>query len=79
MSPRIRNLFHSVAPSGSPTGVVISVLSSTSLLVTWQPPDEFEQNGIITGYQIVLSYQSEISEMYNVSGSKLSLQVDGNV
>ena len=59
---------------------MITVLSSTSLLITWQPPDEFEQNGIITGYQIqVLLYQNETSEMYNVSGSTLSLRVEGNV
>ena len=59
---------------------MITVLSSTSLLITWQPPDEFEQNGIITGDQIqVLLYQNESSEMYNVSGSTLSLRVEGNV
>ena len=42
------------APSGPPTSLTASALSSTSILITWQNPDEFDSNGIITTFEIVL-------------------------
>ena len=68
-----------VAPSGPPTDVNVTALSSTSLLVTWQPPELLERNGIITAYQIhVTTFGEETSNIYTVSGNTLSLQVKGN-
>ena len=68
-----------VAPSGPPTDVNVTALSSTSLLVIWQPPEPFERNGIITAYQIhVTTFGEETSNTYMVSGNTLSLHVEGN-
>ncbi|KAL1023895.1 hypothetical protein UPYG_G00048650 [Umbra pygmaea] len=42
-------------PSAPPQGVTCSSPSSTSLLVSWDPPPPEYQNGIITGYSIQYS------------------------
>ena len=68
-----------VAPSGPPTDVTAAALSSTSLLIIWQPPESFERNGIITAYQIhVTTSGNETLNTYMVSGNTRSLQVEGN-
>ena len=68
-----------VAPSGSPTDVNVTALSSTSLLVIWQPPELLEQNGIITVYQIhVATFGGETLTTYMVSGNTLSFEIGGN-
>lgn len=43
------------APSGPPTSVTVLALSSTSIVITWNNPEEFESNGILTGFVIVLT------------------------
>ncbi|XP_045139286.1 tyrosine-protein phosphatase Lar-like isoform X5 [Portunus trituberculatus] len=37
---------------GEPRNVKVEVINSTSIEVTWTPPDEKERHGIIRGYQI---------------------------
>lgn len=37
---------------GAPQNVKVEVINSTSIKVTWTPPDEKERHGIIRGYQI---------------------------
>ena len=44
-------LFYTV-PSGSPRNVLVTAMSSTSILVTWDSPLESEQNGIIISYTV---------------------------
>lgn len=41
-------------PSGPPQEVEAEVLSSTSIVLSWQPPAIQDWNGIIDGYQAVL-------------------------
>ena len=66
------------APTGPPTNINIIILSSTSLHIAWQSPNQFERNGMITGYEIqLISGQDEILQVYNVSGVSLSLQIEG--
>ena len=54
-------------PSGTPN---VIILSSTSIEVQWQPPDFIDQNGIITGYTVILTnMESGSSQKYNTSGN----------
>ena len=63
-------LLTSPEPSGTPNVIQISILSSTSIEVQWQPPDFIDQNGIITGYTVILTnMESGSSHEYNTSGN----------
>ena len=42
-------------PSGPPTNFTVKVLSSDSLLVSWNPPLLQDQNGIITHYTVTIT------------------------
>ncbi|XP_023335862.1 Down syndrome cell adhesion molecule-like protein Dscam2 [Eurytemora carolleeae] len=39
-------------PSGSPVSVRVEAVSSTQILVSWQPPREDDRNGILLGYSV---------------------------
>ena len=73
----IQNFTLSTVLSGPPTNIVVEVLSSTSLRIMWDPPDPFEQNGPIIGYEIVLLVQNGSRVNYDTSSSTFSLQIEG--
>jgi len=68
-----------IAPSGPPTGVLVTSQSESSIVIQWNPPELFERNGVISGYQVKLTYSNKISKVYTVSGFTLNLQIEGNV
>ena len=71
------SLFNLV-PSEGPRNVEVQVLSSHSVLVTWQPPRLSEQNGVIAGYSVQLTaLQSGNIEVYNLSRTASSQQIEG--
>lgn len=41
-------------PSGPPRNLIALPISSTSIVLTWDPPLLHERNGIITNYTIIL-------------------------
>ena len=43
------------APSGAPLNVTVVVQSSTSILISWQPPETLEQNGVISSYDVEIN------------------------
>ena len=43
------------APSGAPLNVTVKAQSSTSILISWQPPETLKQNGIISSYDIEIN------------------------
>ena len=47
-------MLYSTVPSSPPQNVMVTSVNPSSLRVSWQPPLEISQNGIITGY--VISY-----------------------
>ena len=53
--------FSFIVPSGPPTNVTATSLSSTSIKLTWMPPPLHNQNGIIREY-IIHYYVSETRE-----------------
>ena len=45
---------NSIVPTGPPLNISVIPLNSTSLYVTWKPPQGELQNGIITSYSVQL-------------------------
>ena len=57
-------------PSGPPRDVLALTISSTSILVKWNPPSELDRNGVITHYTV--TYESKSS------GTKLRITTSDN-
>ena len=65
-------------PSGTPNDIQIRILSSTSIYVRWMPPDFLDQNGVITGYIVILgNIDSNSSHQYNASGNITMQHIEG--
>ena len=45
-----------LVPEGSPTNVAIDVLSSSSVILKWEPPELADRNGIIIKYYINVTF-----------------------
>lgn len=66
------------APSGPPTSVSATAVSTSSIRVMWSPPELTERNGVIVGYQILLRARGSMEQtFYNVSGNTFNLQIEG--
>ena len=73
-------LLASPEPSGTPNTIQITILSSTSIEVQWQPPDFHDQNGIITGYTVILTnIETGLSHEYNTSGNVRVQHIEGKL
>lgn len=48
-------LLLSSVPTGPPVGVIATPVNSTSVFISWDPPQLEFQNGVITGYSIILT------------------------
>ena len=46
------NLISHSVPSGSPQDIEVTAFSSRSALLMWQPPNNDQLNGVVTGYVI---------------------------
>jgi len=69
-----------VAPSGSPTNVMIEVLSSTSVFIKWQPPEPLLSNGVITKYTLSVHFvKNETIRTFSVPAATLSVHVEGTL
>ena len=67
-------------PKGTPTNVSVEVLTSSSIRITWQPPQRSLQDGVISGYTIIFtSLQNRYMHTYNVSGNASSHTIEGLV
>ena len=66
-------------PSGAPTNITVEALSSTSLLITWEPPAPSQRNGVITQYRLLVISDSGETQVHDVSASILSREIEGNV
>ena len=65
-----------LVPSGPPTNFVTTSVDSRTINLTWSPPRQQEQNGILRYYVVLI--QSEFSvDRRNVSSSQLSITVTG--
>ncbi len=71
-------IFIYLAPSGPPTNVEITVISATSIKVTWNEVALIDQNGVITMYEVLYTpledFGGQISaNTTNVSGLEQSV------
>ena len=62
-------------PSGPPLNIVAVNTSSTSLWVTWEPPQATERNGIIISYTVTYTSSGASAEMSEAtSNTEISLE-----
>ena len=65
------------APTGAPTDVSGSPLSESSIVIQWSPPELFERNGPISGYDVTLIYGNGTQGTYQLKGDTFSIQIEG--
>lgn len=53
------SLYSPSAPSGPPLSFTIAAVTSTTLTLTWLPPEESQRNGLITAYRVACEPQSD--------------------
>ncbi len=75
---KVYMIFIYLAPSGPPTNVEITVISATSIKVTWNEVALIDQNGVITMYEVLYTpledFGGQISaNTTNVSGLEQSV------
>ena len=72
----IRLLFF-LAPISSPLNVIVTVVSSVAISVTWEPPLAQNQNGIIVSYIIQLyDTLNDQTTLYEREGHHSQLVID---
>lgn len=54
---------------GEPQDVKVDAINSTSIHVTWKPPQEKEKNGIIRGYHVHVQEVREEVSVYETLNS----------
>ena len=64
-----------IVPSGYPHSFEATAASSTSAIITWDPPLPEEQNGIIIGYIINVTV-AETGERFQLFSNSTSITVD---
>ena len=63
-----------IAPSGPPTAINVSSLSSTSLFISWSPPLPAQSNGVIQYYIVNVSVaESQEKLQFETSSTTLTL------
>ena len=63
-----------IAPSGVPRNVVAVALTSRSIRVTWEAPEEDRQNGVIQRYMImVMVQQTRTSISLNTTATSITI------
>ena len=59
----------------APPSLSGETLTSTSISLTWSPPPEYNQNGIIERYQIEISDEDNVVMQYSTNGTTMMLKV----
>ncbi|KAI6661005.1 Phosphatidylinositol phosphatase PTPRQ-like [Oopsacas minuta] len=67
-----------VTPTEAPTNLQVRAITSTSTTISWEPPTLEEQNGVITGYEVIAVGQQHDTNIYEdiVSEYTLSYKFD---
>ena len=63
-------------PSSPPTNVTVHSVTSTSLLVSWNPVPAGHANGIITGYKVFYVDREEYGPKVHLNVSSTALSVE---
>lgn len=65
------------APSGAPTSVNVSLVTSSSVIVRWGAVDCIHRNGNITGYLVQYQVQEDINSSLTVNTTERKLVITG--
>ena len=72
------NFLFCTVPSGSPRNVLVTAMSSTSILVTWDSPLESEQNGVIISYTVAyVNLNRSGDQQISLSTTQRQLSITG--
>ena len=65
-------------PTGAPTNFQVIAITSTQIITSWQSPTPEEQNGVITGFQVIAAGQEHDTNIYryNVSEDTFSYEFE---
>ena len=55
----------------------VSTLSESSIVITWNAPEAFEQNGPIEGYEVTLIHGNGTQGKYRIGGNTFNIQIEG--
>ena len=69
-------LIQFLAPEGPPLNVTVTAESSSSLSVTWQPPEKDKRNGIIDSYTACISHEESEPCFKEQNTEKKKLVID---
>ncbi|XP_028402631.1 uncharacterized protein LOC114525466 isoform X2 [Dendronephthya gigantea] len=64
------------APEGPPLNVKVTAESSSSLSVTWDPPEEEKRNGVIVNYTVCISHEETKPCFKEHTTEKMMLVID---
>ena len=67
--------FHA-APTGAPSSVAAMALSSTSILVIWQAPEQFDINGILTNFELTVTDTKGTARLFTLSATTFSFHME---
>ena len=67
-----------LAPDGPPQNVQVTAESSSSLSVTWEPPEKDKRNGMIVNYTVCISHE-ESQPCFNEYTTKKKMLVISNL
>ena len=69
------------APNGTPLNITVIVQSSSSILISWQPPQILQQNGIISSYNVEINSTdtSVKPRKYRFPANTTNITVTGNL
>ena len=66
-------IYMHAVPSGTPSNLQGVAISSTSIRLTWDPPELGDQNGVIQAYDIIITEVVTGSMMYFQEGGMVSI------
>ncbi|XP_028402625.1 receptor-type tyrosine-protein phosphatase F-like isoform X2 [Dendronephthya gigantea] len=64
------------APEGPPLNVTVTTKNSSSLSVTWNPPEEEKRNGVIVNYTVCISHEETKPCFKEHTTEKMMLVID---
>ena len=64
------------APTGAPSNVSAMALSSTSIIVRWQAPEQFDINGILTNFEITVNDTDGTIYVFTLSATAFSFHME---
>ena len=67
------------APSGPPSSVTARAVSSTSIVITWNNPHDFDVNGILTKFEIILKDSLDNIKTYTQPSTTFSFHLEGEL